>query len=491
MPAFTVLSRLLLFAGVPLQEYEGWKRAVTTPNLDEALQHLQRMGVEFPGLRIEPDISGDISAGFSQPPTWLVLYLLCYRPSIRTDAQKLSMLASYHLSIAPPPLRPLLVILSAVQLARYNMTAPLTRLVDILLALPGELRAFHIDLLLQVLARSSWYTNATNLIITILEDSSVRHLRLSRRAFTAIFRLLASKHATARLGLSVERYMNLQGHVPALFQLKRLAELFARRRWNRKAARYLERIRELSLNRGSNIVSSGTNVIFVGKSMPHHSRSSTWYLSSFVTPEPLLRYMQRVAIMEEKGQNTSSTSSVDGGGVPESTANSRRSKRLFATPQAWLSMLRVAASHKDTSAETLLQAFEQAQRQQFTPSTTFLIHVIVIKGLLRRGDATNAVRLLDRIPHSERIRSTSVLTVVVETLTMANRGDEAYALLQEVAKPPSPSSSVSRSLVDIQTINTFMVSLHRIGRPDIVFELWDTMEAVFGIIPDNISYPSS
>ncbi|KAI0744649.1 hypothetical protein C8Q76DRAFT_700663 [Earliella scabrosa] len=172
----------------------------------------------------------------------------------------------------------------------------------------------------------------------------------------------------------------------------------------------------------------------------------------------------------------------------------------------YLQSLRTAAQRLSVPADTLLRLFRSGKDHIGSPKKTLSAYFLVIKGLLRRGQHGTAARLLEEILERKSDFDAAKLTIAVETLTMVNRPDAALRLLLEfVPKSGSRSSprdqdndadglwrpsvhSPKPALIDTRTVNAFMISLLRIGRPDAVFYLWDHMTALFplaSVAPDS------
>lgn len=168
-----------------------------------------------------------------QPPTWLVLYLMCYHARLPEDAHGVLALAYYHFPAAPPHLRPLLMALAAGWLARYRQFVHLDRLVKGFLdwSLRAQVQDFDFAVWLQLLAYVSSSKTTSVTVIIILRAMQSRGVSLGEKTYDA---LLKSPFATPNLAMYVFSHMQSCKYQPTVQQLTRLISLIGvhwKRRW--------------------------------------------------------------------------------------------------------------------------------------------------------------------------------------------------------------------------------------------------------------------
>ncbi|KAH9943760.1 hypothetical protein B0H21DRAFT_695230 [Amylocystis lapponica] len=416
-----------------------WKPAILAPDIDGALQYIEEQGLAIPRTD-SPYHSDANSAETRQPPTWLVLFLICYRVTAPANAESALRLAYHHLHAAPPHLQPFLLIFAAGWLAQHGLLVLLRRAITTFLDHPGGSRNFHFNVLLQVLSHASPTKSTGHLTVPILEAALERNIPLTRLTYDT---MLDSELATPVLGMLIADHMHAHGVTPLVKNLECWVKLFAKRGWQTRAGKCLDLIRSRRIEHGYQTVSFGTDVR-IAKVEQVITIPQNWYMSAFSTSESL------------------------------------RSAQ-------WRSVLRVAALENQTSSETLLRTFERAIFFEPRLISDVPLHLIAIDGLLHRRQYPDAIRLWDRISGSKFARTRWAVTVGVQALTLGGCAHEAFALIQQCGSSQhSPAGSPpSTNLLDIQMVNVYMASLHRAGRHDVVFELWDQMESIFGVYPDQ------
>ncbi|EPS98856.1 hypothetical protein FOMPIDRAFT_78082, partial [Fomitopsis schrenkii] len=236
-PTATVPTPMLKRSGLRMREYLSWKPVILAQDWDDIVEHFAQKGVSLP----EADAPQDQDASErQQPPTWVVLYTLCYKVRSESDAWKALALAYSQLSVAPPHLRPALLILTACWLAEHDLLVPLQRVVDAFFR--GDhgvtLEDFHYQSLLQLIAQASSSDRVSPILRRIIDDLGDRPL--NRNTFDA---LLRNRCASPTLGLAVARKMRAQDYPPTLRHLTQLVLLYSRAGWQRRARMIMRAVR--------------------------------------------------------------------------------------------------------------------------------------------------------------------------------------------------------------------------------------------------------
>ncbi|GBE87174.1 hypothetical protein SCP_1004210 [Sparassis crispa] len=451
--------------GLTPVQFQRWKPAISACNLDSALGYLGREGVRLSWAATPTNDMPHLSPVPLQPPTWVILYLICHQVTSPADAKKALVLAYYHLPTALPHLRPCLLIFSACWLAEHNLVVPLQDLIRRLLQSSCEWREYDYSAFLKLVAAASASPTGIRLIIPVLEASSARRLRLDQDTFDS---LLSGQFATAELGIALARSMQSQATIPSVKNLERLVKLFAKAGWRKRAGRCLDLVRHHYAEQQTETVPFGTNP-YARNVMQAPTLSQHWYMSAFGSVRSLHAYMQACGV---------------------------HSRLWRAEPRigTWRSVLRAAVRDRSLSAKSLLAILERAKASDSSLRLDVVSDLVTINGLLHRRDNTNAARIWDTIAAKKDRLEVWGLALGVKALTLAGRPSEAFALLRGIdtsrysaTSTQLLSRSEARQQITTHTINIFMASLQRIGRPDIVFELWDYMESLFGISPDQFT----
>jgi pentatricopeptide repeat protein len=166
----------------------------------------------------------------------------------------------------------------------------------------------------------------------------------------------------------------------------------------------------------------------------------------------------------------------------------------------WTTALAVAARDKKVSSKTLKQLFESVRTRTIAFRPTVATYSVLMRGLIHRRDYEDAEEVWGMLIREGLVLDRKALTVGLQVLTRAGHPHQAFCTLEEFAAKPDargviPLKLQSRPPGRIQgpivvtsiVMNEFMVALLRIGRPDVVFKLWDHMETLYGVSPDAIS----
>ncbi|TFY62264.1 hypothetical protein EVJ58_g3981 [Rhodofomes roseus] len=501
-PERTVPPPMLKRSGITVQEYMLWKPVILAQDLDEVILFLTNNGITIAELDV---LRGQDTSARPQPPTWVVLYTLCYKVKFESDAWKALVLAYFHLPVVPTHLQPALLILAACWLAEHDLLVPLQGVVDMLLHGPHgtSLQDFHFQLLLQLIAHASSSSQVYPVVRHVIERSDT-HL-FNRETFDA---LLRSPSSTPMTGLVVWRKMEAQGYRPTMTNLARLTALYTRGRWERRARAVLRLLRSRLAE-----VKDEDGLPRPASSLYLSLRTESRFLSVFSSVEALHAYLRDV--LETDSQQPSEDGHASGGsevaeGEPDVDAHGATATAssdlpsgaqkqdpldkppgdlgpLLKIASVWKDSITVASRNSSTSSEYLRQVYDRAIRAHPLLSLDVYFHAVTIHGFLRRRDYVNALELWGKIRKYQPRLTKSTLTVGVEALTLAGRPMQALDLLFEATELQASSEARGNdpaSLIDTQAVNAFMISLQRTGFTDAVFVLWDSMNTMFHARPD-------
>jgi hypothetical protein len=119
--------------------------------------------------------------------------------------------------------------------------------------------------------------------------------------------------------------------------------------------------------------------------------------------------------------------------------------------------------------------------------------------LLFRGAFDEALRIWNQLLDSDILLDRKALTVGVQVLTRAGHPQDAFYLLNSFMDAQRTSSHpaslpndehiapVTHRWINIIVINEFMASLLRIRRPDVIFQLWDHLEQLYSVLPNELT----
>lgn len=493
--SLAIHDRVLRKVGLSTRDVSLWRPVTHTISWRRAARRLEQRGIILP----VPDLTkfpGETPvAERPQPPTWLVLYLMCYHARLPEDAHGVLALAYYHFPAAPPHLRPLLMALAAGWLARYRQFVHLDRLVKGFLdwSLRAQVQDFDFAVWLQLLAYVSSSKTTSVTVIIMLRAMQSRGVSLGEKTYDA---LLKSPFATPNLAMYVFSHMQSCKYQPTVQQLTRLISLIGvhwKRRWQpHLRLLHLQLVKRVRASLSPDI--KAIEALYVhSEARPRlmHGSIGTWspYLRS-VTPKA-----ERSSAAGDTRDGDDVATQEHAVAAPvhsEAEVSERTTPALVLFSDSvntrsvikWRSLMRIAASDKYVSSLQILRVLQRAQVDRPILSSDMTIRLSAIEGLLRRNDFANALTVWDEVRQRPSMWSKWTISVGVETLTMSGHPNQALALLEDVKSLRDPHEG-SPTLIDTEAINVFMTALKRTRHLDMVFALWDYMQPLFGVTPDR------
>lgn len=536
---------------------EQWISVVEAQDFSTALQLLKSEGVA---------LRGSVPTFFEQPPTWLVLHVICNLARTSADLRHSLDLVYHHLPYASPSMQPTIVVLLTIRLAQHGLLAPLRLVIKSFLNVSAQATGDQFNLLLYALTFAPGRKETSALATTIMMIMENRGMKIRPLVYNA---LLRPTFLTLDVAEAVERCMHLDGITPSRQHLTILLRLMARHGRRKQAARYVLALRgcqeeapngavlcstrpqdgiEKTTSRRpwtapyiSSLRSSfkafrhikSTSRVVVRQSIPSHLHPNTTQMSQ--SPAALIEQSPQIGSESEETDEDE--------GDPQFAFKPDKIPSFIQPPLSmpppkewkishfsrlnvkdWAAALYVAGRDKRISAEALLEAFQKGA-QRFGRDVNMFAYCVVIRGLLYKWDPGRAVALWDesRI-HSHRLPlSTFSIGIGVSALTLNREPHRAFALLEHVSashfrrekrfmnrkavkngthpptttpgsqgmpppkvhpKTPSRRRPPPPAVINAEAINQFMVTLQRIGRPDAVFALWDSMKTLYNLDPD-------
>ena len=462
------VTEVLRQANIPIGEFSHWVPVISQRDIASAVSRSAE--IETSSSSLERPSTPDIPM-----PSWVVLYLVSFK--VRTPAHAKGPLLDIvygHLHNAPTSIQGPLLILALSHLARFNLLIPIRRIVDTFLntTLPDPDRLFN--LFLQALSSIPYRSldNAKN-VVTILKAMEARQLKLRSATYES---LLNDRFVTLHLTKYLQARMRREGFVPSASHLEAYLRVFAKNGAIHDAQKYHEAIHSIPTPVGE----PGDEPIHVSK-IPHY-RANTIFLGAHDDRGSAFNFLRSLT----EQQTTPSTKETS---TPHPLP--QRRKVRFHKPKSDIydqtAALYVAARDLSTSTHRLIQLFVK-----MVSRPTIVTYTVFIRGLLFRKEFAKAGIFWSKLLKTGLVIDQEALTTGVQTLTRNEKPHEAFLLLEKYAlKPRDDDNSTEVSIlyppVALTTIsmNEFLVSLKRIGRPDAVFKFWDRMGVLYGTEPNT------
>ncbi|KAH9893981.1 hypothetical protein C8Q73DRAFT_774216 [Cubamyces lactineus] len=452
-------------AGIARDEYDTWKPVINATTLSAALDAADSILAQR---------TGDNPSSRGPFPVWALLALLRNKPASQTEAVIAYRLALSQPIPASPELMPLVLILVAYWLARLGMSALLHSTILHFTRTHQSIHSGQISLLFRILVAHAPPGMEIQADLSILLKFAIRH-RLALPALT--YRAILDNHSTSpTVADLVKVHMETCGFTPNYIHTRALLRIYGQNGQRAHAADSWRRIR-----RGE--IHGHLPSYISGKCHQLHMLED--YLKSFKKTRQINFYLKYLSEVTARVQERKSTH-------PYSGNDTDTKPTLPSTddihPNIWLQGIRTAAQDPKIPPNVLLSVFQEGRQHISDASVVRFATFLLIKGFLRREHLKEIVPLLAEVMSHRSEFNTSQLTIVVEAVTMLGRPDTAFRLMQEsLTRTKRTSSGAVVPLVDTQMINSFMIALLRIGRPDAVFYIWDTMPRVFDVQPNAVS----
>lgn len=493
--------RALRRCGISRDDYLQWKPAVFSPSLRVALHILDVRSTVLP------------SATDDNPtvPPWVLLALACHKVRTPSDAQDhLLKLTFGNIDAVQAQYKPPLLVITTLSLAHFGIIAPMRPLVDLFLRHTTESCLFHFNAFLHALSSFARSEEAANLALTILETMTSRQIPLQLHTYRS---LMTDRFVTLQLTKYLRARMAHEGVVPTADHLEAYLRIFSNHGAIHEAGQYLRAIQEycakhsLTPPHGSRTNHDRLDAEIQGAIHP----ADTLYLKSLQNDRAsAFHYLHNLLQLE--GQKRPEASSLQ----PVTTharhppapttfwGGSKRSVDIYD----WTTALVSAANDRKITTSALLRLFENARAKTKVFRPTIATYTVLLRGLIWRRSYNDALRIWNELVDSGLSLDRKALTVGVQILTRSGRPQDAFYLLDLFSDGRSLQSSKSTLVptmsspsldtrirlsrrtspwINIIVINEFLVSLLRIGRPDIIFKIWDNMTLLYGVLPDDVT----
>jgi pentatricopeptide repeat protein len=496
------LSEALFKNQVSAEDYRQWKKVLKAADIDQAIsiiakampwitqitQNTQSL-TRYDCIEELDKYDDEAPRHIHSLPTWLIVYIASYK--VRTPAQASGALLDLvfkQLLYVPPRLRPSLLIIVALSLARYSLLAPMRRMLNIFLTLPLDNPTPHFNLLLQAIARLPRSTEAANLAIMVMDAMASREIRLASRTYHI---LLADRFVTLQLTKLLEAKMAQEKFTPSTAHLEAFVRVFSKHGAIHDANKYLEAVRSREIQKGNPYIPYIPNQ---KDDMGTPQKVNTFYMRTFgQNTFSASEYLVQLFHAARKAKNIK----------PITPAVYLRKGKKFMNIFDWTAAFSVAARQWKISSEALIHSFDGMSKVEFFQPTV-ATYTVLLRGLIMRRDYNDAERIWDRLIANRLVLDRKALGAGVKALTLAGKPMKAFRVLEEFCMRPGmlPASNAAvrqhlhpwpkeipqrRIQVDTMTMNDFMVALLRIQRPDVIFMIWDYMEMLYNVNPDSHS----
>lgn len=514
-------------ANITYPDFLSWSPIANTSSLTDALPLLANQGIDL------PHVTRNLHIGKIQPPTWLVIFILCHKVFTPQDTLIATRLVRYHYLSSASRLRALILTLSTAHLVKHSFTADLKSMVSTFVNLQPEHANPHFNVMLRIIARSPASKHSTQAAIALLNAMTKRDILVH----TSTFRALSSMHClTASLASVLLLHLQRQAVRPTMQWLRNYSIVFARRGWTDKARQCFQLvltlygpehvqgsefddepavqsilesqerpqayIRETHATYDTQSELSGPASL--GQLPPPATLSLSTLHSATANRSHHLIASKRDLRLPRRPSKGSSTvvhqlrtmrnayigTTRDTSAIYQYIGRLRqraaeRRKGSIKPIAVWRTAMRMLAlgNSKLASAESVIKALRQAQNHHPKLRTDSAMYCAVLVGLLRRRQLRMAEQIWEEFYASKPEHNLRSFTVGVEVLTFAGRYLEALALY--VLYLARRDSRRTPRVLDTRAVNGFMITLIRKKRPDAVFALWDNMEALFGVQPDT------
>ncbi|KAG2111066.1 hypothetical protein BD769DRAFT_1494835 [Suillus cothurnatus] len=475
-------------------DYVLWKHVVYSPSLNKAISAIeQNQGLSG---QLPTDGSANVRKQTLRLPAWVALSLVCHKVRTAEDAQDglLHLISEHSWSLGSKD-RPALLILSTHALAHFDILTPMREIVEQFLARMIQFPTFHFNAFLRGLSGFTRSEEAANLAVSILEAMSAREVPLWRETYRSLMR---DRFVTLQLTKVLHTKMAYEGVVPSAEHLEAFLRIFSKYGAIQDSQEYLRAIRRYCIEHGLT-VPYGPDVHLradlSGKTHP----ANTLYIRSLRHDRASAFHYLHKLLQLDAAHNPGHITSVPGPSSRHAPTKFWSGTKTGVDIFDWTTALISAANDKQTSTSTLIALFERSRERtkQFRP--TVVTYTVVLRGLLFRGAFDEALRIWNQLIDSDILLDRKALTVGVQVLTRAGHPQDAFYLLNSFMDAQRTSSHTvslpndkhiapaTHHWINIIVINEFMVSLLRIHRPDVIFQLWDHLEQLYSVRPSEVT----
>lgn len=506
----TLISRVVTLSqfGLTVDEYRLWKGVLFTPDFSEAISMIEKKCFRVRMPRPEECKTSTVAEPLM--PAWVLLSIVCYAVANSKDAAtKMEELVFSYLPDVPSGIQGPLLLAAASHFGHLNFLVPLRRTVQAFLYVDLEDPALQFNQMLKAITRiSNKSIEGADLVIQLLHAMRSRQLRLYSSTYDA---LLKDRFVTLQLTKKLRQEMIDSGHTPTAEQLEAYLRFFAKDGAIHDAGKYYEAIqREFGSQSRAEPSPSRDN--------PIH-RANTLFLRGQSDRASAFHFLRNLS--EKKKSNISSTLIIpktlsDSAGKRQKYSVSPSSKLESHALKPNVSGLGQSRKHRRAHVAVPHPSHNKPMADAYDYSAAFLItardtsisvkrlvalfnsmpirptivtYTVLLTGLLHRGEFKRAEIYWHKLVASGLSIDAPALSSGLTILTRLNKVHAAFDTLQAFvgyAKKGHMAMSLrAAGSITTAVINNLMVALNRVGRPDVVFRLWDYMEHLYNVQPDS------
>lgn len=490
------VQRVLESCNIPFLDYVLWKPVVHSPSLNKAISAIEQ----------KQDLAGQFAFGVParvqddqrhalQLPAWVALFLVFHHVRSPHDAQDglLRLVFDYTQSLGSKD-RPALLILSTHALAHFDILKPMREIVEQFLSRNIQFPIFHFNALLRGLSGFTRSEEAANLAVTVLEAMTAREVPLWLETYRSLMR---DRFVTLQLTKVLHTRMAHEGVVPTAEHLEAFLRVFSNNGAIQDSKKYLHAIRRYCIEHNLT-VPHGPDVHLPGADLSGTTHpANTLYIGSMRHDRASAFHYLHKLLQLEAANNPRPVTSVAGHQHASTTfwSGTKTGVDIFD----WTTALVSAANDKQTSASALVTLFERARERTKRFRPTVVTYTVLLRGLLFRSAFDEALSVWNQLLDSDIALDRKALTVGVQVLTRAGHPQDAFYLLNSFMHAQQASSHTTslpdddhvapatQHWINIIVINEFMVSLLRTHRPDVIFQLWDNLEQLYSVLPNEVT----
>ncbi|KAF7759680.1 hypothetical protein Agabi119p4_11375 [Agaricus bisporus var. burnettii] len=442
------LSEALHASAVSVSEFSRWNFVLKQPAID--------------------------SAALDTAPSWVLLYLVTYKVRSAQHAHGPMLDLVYaHLDTAPKEIHGPLLLIAAVQLARFGLVVPLRRLATTFLTVWIDNPTAYFNWMLQVISSIPNRTvESATIAVLLLKAMESRQLKLTSQTYQM---LLDDRFVTLQLTKYLQSRMVQDGFVPSTSHLESYLRFFAKDGAIHDAKKYYNAIHAQS-------TPFDDKTFFLNPSSIPQVRANTLMLGTHHSAQSAFGFLRKLAAQ------TPQSTVVLPSSTPRNTRTLNRIFRIkFRNIYDFTSTLNVLVHDSRCTPSHLLKFFRKVPGGR----PTIAVYTLLIRGLLLKNDTVNAVSYWKKLLKTGLAIDSEALTTGIVALTRIGRPYDAFLLLEQYGSHSGKSKKKLQLRHPIQvtqkTINDFMVALIRIQRPDMVFRMWDYMDVLYGVKPNAFS----
>ncbi|KAH7911265.1 hypothetical protein BJ138DRAFT_1179684 [Hygrophoropsis aurantiaca] len=488
----------ILKCDISLIDFVEWKRVIFAPDINQAMiivgNSPQLQAQTRPSGNFDR-VDGNGEQGEVQLPSWVALTLAAHKVRSPAHAQHILLhLVFSQIRSMPSHYSPSLLVIATHSLAHFGILQPMRRIVHEFLTRPVKYPSFQFNALLRALSSFRRTEEAAELAVLILEAMNARAIPLWLETYRS---LLTDRFVTLQLTKYLRAKMIHEGVVPEAKHLEDYLRIFSNHGAIHESGEYLRAIREHCLEHGLTPPHAESRVAnrenAPSPSLAH--TANTLYLGSLRKDRAsAFHYLHHLLALEQNKPATSHKSIELPASQPRSSTTTFWSDKKHVDIYDWTTALVSAANDKNISATALIDIFNRARAKTHRFRPTIVTYTVLLRGLLFRQSFEEALKIWNQLLDSGLTLDRKALTIGVQILTRAGRGQEAFYLLNSFARVQRESVYDSSSLdgekspplwINIIVVNEFLVSLLRVRRPDVVFKIWDNLEMLYGILPNE------